>query len=377
MKIGDKVRFLNDVGGGIVVGFQGKDLAVVKDEDGFEVPTLIKECVVIDTDDYNLVRPQKPQTKPVEKTPTSVSALLHNVDELDEDAEEEDIADRPITFRPKALERRGGNQWTAFLAFVPADVKDRDDDAVFEVYLVNDSNFNMRFVLFTHEGAAVTLRHEGEVVGNTKLFLQEVRRDEIGAWERITVQAFAYKPEKTFLPKAPLNVGLRIDGSKFFRQNTFTSSEYFTSPSLRFDLVRDDQPVRTVFVEADEVREAMTDKPKEADRSRQRALTMSLREGKKIGENQILEVDLHVDELLDTTAGLEARDILEYQMKVFRETMDAELKHRGRKIVFIHGKGEGVLRSAILKELKTRYRQCRYQDASFREYGYGATMVTI
>ena len=121
----------------------------------------------------------------------------------------------------------------------------------------------------------------------------------------------------------------------------------------------------------------MTDKPKEADCSRQRALTMSLREGKKIGENQILEVDLHVDELLDTTAGLEAKDILEYQMKVFRETMDAELKHRGRKIVFIHGKGEGVLRSAILKELKTRYRQCRYQDASFREYGYGATMVTI
>lgn len=368
---------MNDVGGGIVVGFQGKDLAVVKDEDGFEVPTLIKECVVIDTDDYNLARPQKPQAKPVEKTPTSVSALLHDVDELDEDAEEEDIADRPITFRPKALERRGGNQWTAFLAFVPADVKDRDDDAVFEVYLVNDSNFNMRFVLFTHEGAAVTLRHEGEVVGNTKLFLQEVRRDEIGAWERITVQAFAYKPEKTFLPKAPLNVGLRIDGSKFFRQNTFTSSEYFTSPSLRFDLVRDDKPVRTVFVEAAEVHEAMTDKPKEADRSRQRALTMSLREGKKIGENQILEVDLHVDELLDTTAGLEAKDILEYQMKVFRETMDAELKHRGRKIVFIHGKGEGVLRSAILKELKTRYRQCRYQDASFREYGYGATMVTI
>lgn len=377
MKIGDKVRFLNDVGGGIVVGFQGKDLAVVKDEDGFEVPTLIKECVVIDTDDYNLARPQKPQAKPVEKTPTSVSALLHDVDELDEDAEEEDIADRPITFRPKALERRGGNQWTAFLAFVPADVKDRDDDAVFEVYLVNDSNFNMRFVLFTHEGAAVTLRHEGEVVGNTKLFLQEVRRDEIGAWERITVQAFAYKPEKTFLPKAPLNVGLRIDGSKFFRQNTFTPSEYFTSPSLRFDLVRDDKPVRTVFVEAAEVHEAMTDKPKEADRSRQRALTMSLREGKKIGENQILEVDLHVNELLDTTAGLEAKDILEYQMKVFRETMDAELKHRGRKIVFIHGKGEGVLRSAILKELKTRYRQCRYQDASFREYGYGATMVTI
>ena len=48
-----------------------------------------------------------------------------------------------------------------------------------------------------------------------------------------------------------------------------------------------------------------------------------------------------------------------------------------RRIVFIHGKGEGVLRNALIKELRTHYKQCRYQDASFREYGYGATMVTI
>ena len=37
----------------------------------------------------------------------------------------------------------------------------------------------------------------------------------------------------------------------------------------------------------------------------------------------------------------------------------------------------GVLRNALIKELRTHYKQCRYQDASFREYGYGATMVTI
>ena len=46
--------------------------------------------------------------------------------------------------------------------------------------------------------------------------------------------------------------------------------------------------------------------------------------------------------------------------------------------VFIHGKGEGVLRTALEKELKTTYKnQCRFQDASFREYGFGATMITF
>lgn len=376
MKIGDKVRFLNDVGGGIVVGFQGKDIAMIRDEDGFEVPTLIKECVVIDTDDYNLVRPQKPKPIKEEKIPTSVSALLHDVEDLDGDAPE-DEEERPITFRPKPLERRGGNQLTALLAFVPVREKETSAQARFEMYLVNDSNFNLRFAIFAHDGAAVTLRHEGEIVANTKLFLEEFSRDNVGEIERLTIQALAYKPEKSFMPKAPVNVGLRIDGSKFYRESTFTSSEFFNELSLRYDIVRDDHPIRTVFVEAHEMHEAMTDKPKEADRKTQNALTLSLREGKKIGRNEIIEVDLHAGALLETTAGLEAKDILEYQLKTFRETMDANLKHRGRKIVFIHGKGEGVLRAAILKELKSRYRQCRYQDASFREYGFGATMVTI
>ncbi|MTT60629.1 Smr/MutS family protein, partial [Parabacteroides merdae] len=48
-----------------------------------------------------------------------------------------------------------------------------------------------------------------------------------------------------------------------------------------------------------------------------------------------------------------------------------------QKIVFIHGKGDGVLRKAVIDELKRKYSNCRYQDASFQEYGFGATMVTI
>ncbi|MDR0995820.1 MAG: Smr/MutS family protein, partial [Tannerella sp.] len=50
---------------------------------------------------------------------------------------------------------------------------------------------------------------------------------------------------------------------------------------------------------------------------------------------------------------------------------------REQRIVFIHGKGDGVLRAAIERELKTKYKNCSYQDASFREYGFGATLVTI
>ena len=56
MKIGDKVRFLSEVGGGIVKGFQGKDIVLVEDADGFDIPMQVRECVVIETDDYNIKR---------------------------------------------------------------------------------------------------------------------------------------------------------------------------------------------------------------------------------------------------------------------------------------------------------------------------------
>ena len=88
-------------------------------------------------------------------------------------------------------------------------------------------------------------------------------------------------------------------------------------------------------------------------------------------------VDLHADALLDNTAGMTPSDILNHQLDVFRRTLKNYEKKRGTRIIFIHGKGEGVLRKALLNELQYRYKSYTWQDASFQEYGYGATQVTI
>ena len=37
MRIGDKVRFIHETGGGVVTGFRGKDMVLVEGEDGFEI----------------------------------------------------------------------------------------------------------------------------------------------------------------------------------------------------------------------------------------------------------------------------------------------------------------------------------------------------
>lgn len=42
-------------------------------------------------------------------------------------------------------------------------------------------------------------------------------------------------------------------------------------------------------------------------------------------------------------------EILNYQLDVFRKTLEEYKSKKGQKIVFIHGKGDGVLRKASCK----------------------------
>lgn len=380
VKIGDKVRFLNDVGGGTITGFQGKDIVLVADEDGFEIPTLITEVVAVETNDYNIAKvvdgKKKEKNNEDKPTPTSVkNALAVNDDE--EEEEETDIADQELTYKPMAQERRGANELNLCLAFVPKRVKEISDTP-FEVYLVNDCNYYIHYTLLNYEGKACQVRHEGEIAPNTKVYLEELLHNRLEEWERITIQTLAFKRDKVFFPKPTYSVNLRIDGTKFYKLHAFQPSVFFNTPALTYDILKDDRAVRPMFVDADELREAMQTPEEQLPTEPQPRISgAEKRATRKQDRNAIVEVDLHAHELLDTMVGLEPRDILEYQIKVFRDTMNAHLKNHGCRIVFIHGKGEGVLRNALLKELRTHYKQCRVQDASFREYGYGATMVTI
>ena len=51
-KVGDKVRFLNEVGGGIISKITGSDMVYVMDEDGFEIPVSATEIVVVGQEEY-------------------------------------------------------------------------------------------------------------------------------------------------------------------------------------------------------------------------------------------------------------------------------------------------------------------------------------
>lgn len=95
---------------------------------------------------------------------------------------------------------------------------------------------------------------------------------------------------------------------------------------------------------------------------------------KKTNEEEV--VDLHAEEVLESTEGMAPGEILDAQLSRFDMALSLAVNSGSHgRIVFIHGVGKGKLKYELEKMLRRKYPRLSWQDASFAEYGYGAIMV--
>lgn len=361
VKIGDTVRFLSSTGGGRVVKIDGQ-VAHVEEDDGFVTPVLVKELVVV-------------APAGDEKARRDIFGGTGQQRQADEAEARSKFVPTAVPEAPKpepVVETPGGDRLNVVLAYEAVELKHLSTTS-FEAYLVNDSNYYLYFTYLSRadDEEGWTTRYAGLVEPNMQIFIEELTREQVGRLDRVAFQYVAFKRDRQFTLKAPVAVESRLDTTKFFKLHCFRENVYFDRPVITVEIVKDDIPQRTKLFNSVGLEEAMRSKVR-ADRR-----PVLKRQAPTPKADAPLVVDLHIGELLDTTAGMSTADILNYQIDTFRRVMDENLRNRGRKIVFIHGKGEGILRQAIMKELNHRYKSTDVQNASFREYGYGATQVTI
>lgn len=344
-KVGDRVRFLNSVGGGIISKIINKELVTVTDEDGFDVPTLLRECVVIESAEEKLGVEQKKEEKSASLSGT-VTEMVDDDDYVPQETPE-------------------GEQLTLYLAFVPQNIKSISSTD-FDIYLVNDSNYYLAYNIAEERGAAFYSRFAGFIQPNTKILLDELSRECLNDFEKVKVQFFALKQERSYMQKPVFDLSLKINPVKFYKLHSFKENDYFEELAMLVALIEKDQ-LPSKGLTNEELQNML----------KQKEVVSPAKVSVKHKHLETIEVDLHIGQLLDNLNGLSNSDMLQYQLAKFEEIMNQNLKKKGQKIVFIHGKGNGVLRNEILKRLKQKYSFCEAQDASFWEYGYGATMVKI
>ncbi len=390
LKKGDTVRFVSAVGGGIVSRFdEKKGLVYVEDEDGFEIPVLARECVVVPTVNPTTNFPVK------DFSSASVKSGSDRINDAKEDARSQaantsarqgtsgsgsfapstDTLSSYLQAASRAIElyeTADGEKLQVVLAFLPVDIKNLQSSD-YEAILINDSNYFLMYSLLVGEKGQEQSVAQGVLEPNMQEQLTVLSNADLNGWEFVRVQALAYKIGKIFTAQDIMDVRFRITPLKFYKLHSFTENEYFEELAMLFPLHETVNP-KMPEIDPAELKTAMLQKDLS---SKELSKPQPTKRDRVPSKNNIVEVDLHIHELVDDFTGLSNADMLQLQLEKFHAVIAENSKTKGQKIVFIHGKGEGVLRNEIMKALKNRYKSFYVQDASFREYGFGATMVTV
>lgn len=346
IKIGDKVKFLNDVGEGTVTGFIGKNMVNVEDADGFGVPTLVSDLLVVNSDE----RYDGTKKTGVEKT--SQPEIAVSV-ESKETAAREDVPER--------------DDPAFFMVFVP-DQPSNPVGGPLDTFLVNDSNYKLLYQFAHFDGVNYETVASGILSPNSKLLLESFSPSDISSLPEFYFQLIYFK-EKANKLNPPVVKEISVNPVRFYKEKTFTQTPYSKKPALAFSLLN----------RINDSLDQITEKEfKELVRKKQKDIAVNEPEKpKRVRTPDLVEVDLHINELIDDIRGLSNTEMLKIQMDRFLQEMDDAIKNQVKKIIFIHGVGNGTLKQEVRRELSSRYRKYSFQDASFQEYGYGATMVIL
>jgi hypothetical protein len=342
IKVGDKVKFLNDVGGGVVTSFISKNMVNVENEDGFEIPCPILELLNVSAPELNLggVKEEKPSAQ-------------------------SEIAVEPIFEMPSGEIINGKNSPDFYFCFVPTDSRNPLAGEI-ELYLVNDSNYIVMYHFSHKKDEGVKTVKFGNVQSNSNILLESFVQSDLSELPEFGFQLLYFKDEDKEL-KEPIFKEFKVNPVKFYKETSFQSNQYFKRNALILQITKNilatelDKLTQSDFKKVVQEKEA---KPQIKKPVQKRT-------------TEIVEIDLHINELLDNSQGLSNRDMLGIQMDKVESEMKLAIQSGVKKIVFIHGVGQGVLKQEVSNLLKSKFKKYYYQDASFKEYGYGATMVTL
>lgn len=345
MKKGDKVRFLNAVGGGTITHIEGSTV-YVEDEDGFEIPTPANEVVVINEE---------------KSTPQTQSARTYFGDTP---KKAEPVKEIVTTIRETESGVQSNDEPHIVLSFLKAD---RGNSGDLELYVVNDSPVYAYFTIgqISEDSKRTEPIFRKELVAHEKALIGRFNPQRIDnrLWQ---CQALLFHPTATYKPFSPVCRDIRIKSVKFFKDNSFVENDYFDEKAVSYDVTSDELELQIEKLTEHDMHAVISEK----ERKEQQKIS-------KKTINDIIEVDLHIEQIIDSTAGMSNGEIIQIQLARFEHIMQENAERKGQRIVFIHGVGNGRLKTEVIKLLERKYKKAQYQDASFREYGYGATLVTI
>ncbi|MEO1049414.1 MAG: DUF2027 domain-containing protein [Bacteroidota bacterium] len=318
MNIGDKVRFLHGNEEGIIVKIVSDKLLEVEIEDGFTIPVARNEIVKV----------AQEESKHFEPEPVSPST----------------------TTRHQPSETVLGEKGI-YLAFIE---KTRD---ILDLYIVNNTDYSLSFTAIEDDGKNTSGLGSGHVYARKSEKIGTKSLQEFERWPLLIIQALYFR-SGFFKPKEPLHKRLKFKGSTFHKSKR--DVPIMNTKGYLFTLDEQTKPI-----DIEKIRESLSEPKKGEDAySTESEMPDSI-------------IDLHIEKLTTDHNTLQSGEILEMQLKVFNQALDAAIASGMDEITFIHGVGNGILKNAIHEALGGYQHVQYFKDAMKSKFGYGATYVKI
>lgn len=360
-QVGNKVKFLNQVGGGVVTALLSPTMVNVRTEDGFDLPTPCNELVLIAED----------KASKMFSTPMNI-----DTSDLDIHAEKEMVSSRDYpeeTVITPLRELRGnkGHETGIYLAMVPHDQQMLIAGDL-DIYLINRTPYDVLYNIHLEgEHGGYYGRDYGSIYAESKIWLETIAREDIHLWLHGIIQLMFFHEELRPVMR-PYSGEYKIRGSRFYK-----SEVYQIEPLLG------DKAIETKIVSEKEMEVFLDDTQpplKEEDKPRQKEVKQWFNEDtildRHMKSHTEAEIDLHIDELVDDSTGMQPTEMLKTQMSYFKRCLSEAIIRHVDKLIVIHGVGTGVLKQEVEKEL-SQYKGIHSFPASMQKYGVGAIEILL
>lgn len=316
MQIGDKVRMLRGKEEGIVTKIINEKLVEVEIEDGFRIPTLRSDLVIVAAEESNYFEREGQTVETPERKPKGK------------------VGDAGFCLAFHAI-----------------------NDRNLSVFMINNTKNIIPFAVFYQEKTGVAAKTAGHLNPFSHIKLDEFDRRNFDLWPDLIIQALLFEPQgKQVL--SPLEKKFKFKAASFFKNEKLTP--VLLKKAFLFEI---NTPITVSDVEK------LTEKLIEG-------VPQGMPQKVAYGSPNAL-IDLHIEKLVDNTSILSSSQMLTIQLEAFEKALDTAIAGGLQEITFIHGVGNGVLRDTIHKKLSKHDQVEYYKDAMKEKFGYGATVAKI
>ncbi|MCF8218108.1 MAG: DUF2027 domain-containing protein [Bacteroidales bacterium] len=349
LKVGDKVKFLNEEGGGIVSKIVDNNMVYVTIEDGFDIPTERNNVIKIESQGAG----------------SDVFAEDYQVEEADEDVKAR--AEQQVRSQP--LQPQRGMEQGIYLVFQTEAAKPPMVGNL-DVYILNNTGYKIYFSLYTYNSGDNNLRKHGFLPANNREYIETINREQIEQWTSGLYQILYVHEDKPAL--APANDHFRIRPKRFYKEENFQEYPGWNSPLFAFQLSRPGLLPKATEVYSESAEEKAEISRPESEKVVSRTAVID----RHITGEREAKVDLHIEQLVDDYQRMNSMEILNTQLNYFRRILESALINNIQRLIIIHGVGAGILKAEIRRTLG-EYDYIEVHDAPIADYGVGATIARI